>query len=129
MSGSVLLDTNIIIALFARDERVLESLANTGSVFVPSIVVGELFFGAYRSAHARNNVDRVQEFATASSVLDCDTGTAREYGRVKNQLREKGRPIPENDIWIAALAKQYALTLISRDAHFEEVGGLEVKSW
>ncbi|GAA6622656.1 PIN domain-containing protein [Scytonema sp. NUACC26] len=59
----------------------------------------------------------------------CDLVTATQYGQIRNLLRQKGRPIPDNDIWIAAVAIQYQLTLISRDAHFQEVEGLWVERW
>ena len=58
-----------------------------------------------------------------------DISTARIYGRVKNALRQSGKPIPENDIWIAAVALQHDLTLITQDAHFEHVLGLATKAW
>ncbi len=50
-------------------------------------------------------------------------------GKIKNYLRQKGLPIPENDIWIAATARQYNLTLVSRDAHFGNIENLHVESW
>jgi tRNA(fMet)-specific endonuclease VapC len=62
-------------------------------------------------------------------VLGCDTATARQYGRIKNALRARGRPIPDNDIWIAAIALQHDLTLLSRDRHFGAVAGLVVETW
>ncbi len=129
MNGRVLLDTNIVIALFARDETVLRELSNAASVFVPSIVVGELFYGAYRSRRFDENVTRVDEFVSRSAVLTCGAVTARRYAQIKNRLREAGRPIPENDIWIAAVARQHDLTLVSRDSHFAEVEGLETATW
>jgi tRNA(fMet)-specific endonuclease VapC len=129
MNGRVLLDTNIVIALFARDEIVLRELSDAASVFVPSIVVGELFYGAYRSRRFDENMTRVEEFASGSPVLDCDGTTARHYAQIKNRLRDAGRPIPENDIWIAAIARQHGLTLISRDSHFAEVEELEILTW
>ena len=76
-----------------------------------------------------SNVTRIDEFAASNVVLECDTATARQYGLIKNLLRTKGRPIPENDIWIAAVAQQYQLTLISRDEHFREVDGLLRENW
>ncbi len=129
MSGNVLLDTNIVIALLAQDDSVLERLKEAESVFVPSVVLGELFFGAYKSAHVDENVARVDEFAASSAVLVCDTATGRHYGQIKSELRAKGQPIPENDVWIAAIARQYGLTLASRDAHFNEVENLKVVAW
>jgi tRNA(fMet)-specific endonuclease VapC len=129
MNGRVLLDTNIVIALFARDQLVLEGLSNAVSVFVPSMVVGEPFYGAHRSGRFDENMARVEEFASGSAVLACDEVTARHYAQIKNRLREAGRPIPENDLWIAAVARQHGLTLVSRDSHFAEMGELEVLTW
>jgi tRNA(fMet)-specific endonuclease VapC len=129
MSGRLLLDTNIVIALFARDLAVAEHLDEAEEVSIASIVLGELYFGARRSGRMKENLARIDEFAVNSAVLGCDAETARYYGEIKNTLREKGRPIPENDIWIAAIALQYDLTLITRDAHFEEVDGLKAESW
>ena len=62
-------------------------------------------------------------------VSDCDVSTARHYGKIRELLRAKGRPIPENDIWIAAHAQQYDLTLVSRDAHFSAVEGIRIEAW
>ena len=59
MSGSVLLDTNIIIGLFANDQAILARLSKTDHIFIPSIVLGELYFGAYKSAHSEQNVRRL----------------------------------------------------------------------
>jgi tRNA(fMet)-specific endonuclease VapC len=129
MSGEYLLDTNIVIALTVRDRAVLEKLEADVKVFLPSIVLGELFFGAYRSGRVEENLDRVADLAANSTVLVCDGATARHYGRIKNQLREAGRPIPENDIWICALALQHDLSIASRDAHFGEVEGVHVETW
>lgn len=129
MNGKLLLDTNIMIAIFAGDAEVKTSLANANEVFVPSIALGELYYGAHKSSRVEANISRINEFAASSSVLTCDTETSKEYGKIKNSLRIKGRPIPENDIWIAAIAKQYELTLISRDEHFNEIDELLVMSW
>lgn len=129
MSGSVLLDTNIVIGLFANDRAVLARLPETDRIFIPSIVLGELYFGAYKSAHASENVHRIEELVAASAVLICDAVTAAHYGRIKMALRDKGRPLPENDIWIAALAQQHGLIVVSRDQHFKEIENLPVEAW
>jgi len=71
----------------------------------------------------------MNEFAESCSVLICDTETSRQYGEIKNLLRAKGRPIPENDIWIAAIAKQHELTLVSRDEHFKEIEDFLTLTW
>lgn len=129
MSGRFLLDTNIVIALFQLDVSVQENLAKAEQVFVSSIVVGELYYGAYRSGRVAANLARIEEFVAGNIILQCDVVTAQIYGKVKNSLKLKGRPIPENDIWISAIAQQYHLTLISRDQHFKEIDGLTVETW
>jgi len=129
MSGRYVLDTNIVIALFANDAAVREHLAQTDEVFVPSVVIGELCYGAQKSERSRENLARIDEFAVSNQVLGCDTDTARRYGQVKHALRLRGRPIPENDIWIAAIALQHSLTLVTRDAHLNEVEGLSLAVW
>ena len=128
-TGRFLLDTNIVIALFAEEAAVQQRLAEANEVFVPSIVLGELYYGARKSARVAENLARLDEFVASSTVLVCDVATARQYGDIKNTLRAKGRPIPENDIWIAAIAMQYQLTLVARDGHFHEVDGLRVEEW
>ncbi|RMG56201.1 MAG: type II toxin-antitoxin system VapC family toxin [Acidobacteria bacterium] len=129
MSGKYLLDTSVIIALFADDAAVKDNLAKADEIFIPCIAVGELYYGAWKSARIRENVARIDEFAADNVVLECNSGTARRYGEIKNALREKGRPIPENDIWIAAIALQHDLTVATRDTHFGEITDLKVAIW
>ena len=124
-----LLDTNIIIALFAQEAAVLQQLSQALEVFIPGIVLGELYYGAEKSANAAANIQRVSELAGRSTILACDAETAQHYGQIKNRLRAKGRPLPENDIWIAALALQHGLVLVTRDAHFNEIASLTVAAW
>ncbi len=94
MNGSYLLDTNIVIALFAEDSSVKEHLLNIEQVFVPSIVLGELYYGAYKSSHIEENIALIDEFANTNSVLGTNSNTAQEYGNIKNSLKNKGRSIP-----------------------------------
>ena len=128
MPGSTLLDTTAVIALFAGEEAVRDRIART-DVLVPSTVLGELYYGALKSGRPANNLARIEEFAASVAVLACDRETARHYGQIKDGLRSKGRPIPENDIWIAAVALQHGLPLATRDEHFKEVDGLRVEKW
>jgi len=121
MNGKYLLDTNIIIALFANEIKTVNRLKEIENVFTPSIVLGELYFGASKSKNAKENIERIKIFAGNTSILSCDSDTALNYGKIKNQLKIKGKPIPENDIWIAAIAKQYDLVIITRDEHFKLV--------
>ena len=129
MSGRVLLDTNIVIAILAKEPTAHQHLSAAAEVFASSIVLGEIHYGARKSSRVESNLQTVHEFAAANRILPCDSETAEQYGQIKNQLRAKGRPLPENDIWIAATAKQYGLTLVSRDGHFDHIDGLTVESW
>ncbi len=129
MSGRYLLDTNIIIALFADEVAVKNSLVNADEVFIPSIAIGELCYGARKSGRSKENLERIDEFIANNTVLGCDAQTARYYGEIKNNLRVKGHPLPENDIWIAAIALQYNLMLVTRDAHFLEIENLQTVAW
>jgi len=127
MSGRALVDTNVVIALFAGDPMALEALADRTAVFLCVPVIGELRYGALASARVEQNLARLDEFSKAVEVLPCDSETAACYSAVKFDLRKKGRFIPENDVWIAAIARQHGLTLISRDSHFQEIEGLELE--
>lgn len=129
MNGRFLLDTNILIALFAADQAVQQHLNERGEFYVPVIALGELYYGAMKSSRVEANIDRIDRLAASSLLLGCDNQTSRHYGEIKKNLRVKGRPIPENDIWIAAVAKQHDLTIVSRDAHFKEVESIGVEQW
>jgi tRNA(fMet)-specific endonuclease VapC len=129
MNGKYLLDTNIIIALFANDDSVKKNLAIAEEIFIPNIVIGELFYGAWKSSRSKENIARIDALASQSAILGCDAETARIYGEIKYNLSVKGHPIPENDIWIAAIAVQHELVLISRDAHFAAVDNLSIEAW
>ena len=129
MSGSVLLDTNIVIALFASDRAVTEKLAEVEEVFISSIVLGELYLGAHNSSRKEENLARLDAFAESNTILRCDERTAKRYGEIKRQLKVSGTPIPENDIGISAVAMQFSLTLVTRDKHFGTVDDLRLERW
>jgi tRNA(fMet)-specific endonuclease VapC len=129
MSGKFLLDTNVVIALFAGEQTLLDFLSHADEIFIPSIVIGELNYGARKSSRVKENIARIEKLTSSNIILACDATTASIYGEIKDQLRLKGKPIPENDIWIAAIAIQHDLVLISREEHFIEVDQLKVTAW
>jgi tRNA(fMet)-specific endonuclease VapC len=129
MSGSFLLDTSVIIAFFSGEPLVVDRFNAADEILLNSVVVGELYFGAQKSARAEANLARINNLIDRIVVLACNAETAQHYGRIKNALRIKGRPIPENDIWISASALQYDLTLATRDRHFAEVDSLKIETW
>jgi tRNA(fMet)-specific endonuclease VapC len=127
MNGRALVDTNVVIALFAGDPAAVKSLEGKTAVFLCVPVIGELRYGALASARVEQNLARLDEFSKAVEILPCDSDTAVCYSAVKLDLRKKGRPIPENDVWIAAIARQHGLTLVSRDMHFQQIKNLDVE--
>ena len=122
-----LLDTNIIVHLVNRDPAVEAKILDAGEILIPIIAVGELLFGAAKSSRANENFLLVRSFVEQNTVLLCDFDVAREYGEVKKELKALGRPIPENDVWIAAIARCWDLTLVTRDQHFQSVFRLRLE--
>jgi len=129
MAGSYVLDTNVVISLLGNDPVVRARLETSERVGIPAIVIGELYYGACRSGQVQANCEKIKQLTRESSVLVCDAGTALHYGEIKEKLRTKGRPIPENDIWIAATALRYGWTLATQDSHFQEVEALTTVMW
>jgi tRNA(fMet)-specific endonuclease VapC len=129
MSGNYLLDTSVLIELFAKDKNVLARLESAESTFIPSIALGELHYGARKSSRTEKNLEQLGALASQAVILPCDAETSYWYGIVKDSLRRAGQPIPENDIWIAAMALQHGLTLATRDNHFQAVENLQREMW
>ncbi len=127
MTGNkLLLDTNIVIELFKGDKQILAVLEEQESVYIPTAVLGELYLGAYRSANIQKKIHEIKNFLLKCIVLDTGYTTAENYAVIKTALLNKGKPIPENDIWIAATAMQYQLPLYTHDKHFAEVEGIRL---
>jgi tRNA(fMet)-specific endonuclease VapC len=82
MNGNILLDTNIVIALFANEVSIINNLRKVEEIFIPCIVVGELFFGALKSEKVNDNLSRLNEFASHNIILGCDIDTAFRYGQI-----------------------------------------------
>lgn len=132
MTARVLLDTNIVIAAIRREPLLKERIFLASSVFVPSIVVGELLYGAHNAQHSDKEFAKIDRFLTnldELAILPCDHATAQVFGWLKHTLTSVGRPIPENDYWIASLAYRYDLTLITRVGHFQGIGDIVVERW
>ena len=105
------------------------NIAWAEEVFLPVTALGELYFGAEKSGRPEANRRKLGALLSANVILPCDVIVAREYGRLKAVLRKQGTPIPDNDIWIAAIALRNELTLVSRDRHFERIPGLPLDAW
>ena len=129
MPGRALLDTSAAAALLRGDHTLNDTLEALREVYTSVVVIGELIYGARLSANSEANLERVAAFAAAVTVLPVDDATSEAYARIKQLLRRKGRPIPDNDLWIAATAAQHGLALLHNDAHFDEIDELPGLRW
>ena len=128
-AGSVLLDTSAVIPHLRGDAALSARIAQAASIHIPWVVVGELLFGAHRAVRPQEALARVRSFLKIVVLLLPDEGTAESYGFLKAELSRLGKPIPDNDLWIAAAARQWDLPLATRDAHFAQVPGLQALAW
>jgi tRNA(fMet)-specific endonuclease VapC len=126
---AVILDTNAVSSLFTGISTLGEVLAGHPRHHLPVIVIGEYRFGLLQSRKRKHLEKLLHELIRESIVLDVDETTAEVYSRVREELRAKGRPIPENDVWIAALALQHAQAVVSRDEHFDSISELVRVGW
>jgi tRNA(fMet)-specific endonuclease VapC len=130
MTGNkFLLDTNIITALLKGEVSVAEKIDKAKEIYIPTIVLGELYYGALYSTQIEKNIREIKNLTSNYSTLKVDEETSLAYGNIKAALRKKGKPIPENDIWIAAIAEQHKLIVVTRDKHFKEIESIKLKSW
>ena len=118
-----LLDTNIIIR-YIKGESNLDDIVKEENLYFSSITLGELLFGAECSARKETNAAVYAGFCGELAEVRADSFVAPAYARIKAQLKNDGHPIPENDIWIAACAMTYDLTVVTSDEHFSFVKGI-----
>lgn len=126
--SNISLDTNAFHTLL-ENTALKEKIESSKEVFVSSVVLGELYYGYKGGDRENKNRQWLQYFLETAqiSVLTVDEATAEYYAQIREELRKKGKPIPSNDIWIAAHAMQTGSVLITDDGHFDEVVGL--RTW
>jgi predicted nucleic acid-binding protein len=125
----LILDTNAVSALLQGDNILVELLSDVAHHHLPTVVVGEYRYGLKRSRHRELLTSMFEGLIGESTILPIDLATASHYATLRNELRDQGTPIPENDLWIAALSRQHALMIVSRDRHFDHVAGVLRKGW
>ncbi len=130
MTGNkFLLDTNIVIEIFDGNKEIADRLNDLSEFYISAVVAGELFIGINRVANKSKHLKKLNDFLELCSVLNTDIITAQYYGEIVAALYKKGKPLPINDLWIAAAALQHNLILVTRDKHFNEIKGLKTKTW
>jgi len=125
----VIVDTNALSAFADGSSLAIAALQAAGEVSVPVIVLGEFRYGITHSRRRREYEAWLEQYLPAFRVLEVTAETAVEYAQLRSELRQLGRLIPANDIWIAALCRQHDLPLLSRDAHFDHVKRLRRQAW
>jgi len=122
----LLLDSNAFSLLALGQRQVAELVRGADEVLLSAIVLGELLAGFRRGSRFEQNMAHLNAFLEEplASVVPVDSVTADRYARVSASLRAKGRPIPTNDMWLAAHAMETGADLVSADRHFEHVDGI-----
>ena len=122
----ILLDTNRLSDALAEDDAVLDRLETAEEIHVPVVALGEIRAGFLAGRRPAQNEARLGWFLSRDGVstIGIDSRVSHRYAEIHRALRRAGKPIPTNDLWIAALAIEHGLALYSRDAHFADVPGL-----
>ena len=125
----MILDSNAISDWWQGRPALLAVLEKAASVYLPVPVLGEFRFGILKSNRRAQMEVWFEEAKRLTSILTADAQTAECYALIRHTLETQGRRIPMNDLWIAAIARQHQLPILSRDTHFDAVENLERVSW
>ena len=125
----MILDTNALSAAADNDTALVAVLARADDLAIPVIVLGEYRHGIAQSRHRTSYEKWLSGLLNDCMVFDVDEPTTHHYAEITLELKRKGKPIPTNDIWIAALCRQHALPLLSQDRHFDWIDGSRRIGW
>lgn len=130
---SYLLDTNHVSKVLDGDPTIRQQLVvvqqRGDAIGISTTVLGELYFAAYSSERKEHNLRRIAQLVDQVNLWFFDGRAAEEFGRIRAELRRKGKPIPPMDVQIAAVARTLGLTVATADQHFGFVDGLSVENW
>ena len=125
----MILDTNALSAAADDDPGLAAVFARAEQIALPVIVLGEYRHGIAQSRHRTSYENWLQELLNDCLLLDIQEPTTHYYAEISLELKRKGKLIPTNDLWIAAVARQHRLQIVTRDTHFRAVRGLRVTAW
>ncbi len=125
----MILDTNALSAVADNEPAAALLFRRAATIELPVITLGEYRFGLADSRHREEYEEWLDALVVAARVLPVDATTSEYYAEIRSELRRAGRPIPSNDLWIAALSRQHRLALMTQDRHFDAVRGLERIEW
>lgn len=125
----MILDTNALSAAADGDAALTAVLSRADQMAIPAIVLGEYRYGIALSRHRASYERWLEGLLQDCIVLDISEPTTHHYAHISVELKRLGKPIPTNDLWIAALCRQHSLPLLSRDRHFDSVQGTKRIGW
>jgi tRNA(fMet)-specific endonuclease VapC len=122
----ILIDTNFYAAFKRNEAEAVNLLRKVEYIGVNTIILGELLAGFRCGSRERQNREELDQFLDSARVelISVDEESAEFYAQIFAELRQKGRPIPSNDLWLAASALQHGLALATYDDHFNQITGL-----
>ena len=131
MTIKVALDTNAYRALDDGNEQLANVIKTVAQIGMPLITLGELYYGIFGGNRQEKSLAELNRFLSLPriEILDIDEVTAKNFGEIGATLKRIGKPIQQNDMWIAALCKQYGYALATNDGGFRNITGLEVISF
>ena len=124
-----LFDTNIIIGFLKNDIKIVERAGELEEINISVITVGEILYGANNSEKSEENIKKYKNFFEFCNIVNVTEKTAEFYAEIRYKLKKAGKPIPENDIWIAAIAVENGYTIITRDKHLKSIEFIKTEEW
>jgi tRNA(fMet)-specific endonuclease VapC len=125
----LILDTNALSAIAEGERKAVKEFARAAEPAIPVVVLGEYRFGISHSRHKHEYERWLAELVTVCTVFEVNEETAVSYAALRSELKKAGTLIPSNDVWIAALCRQHAAPILSRDRHFDLVSGIQRVTW
>jgi len=125
----MIIDTNALSDIFKENDTIKAHLENANHLYVPVIVLGEYRFGIKASTKSEELTTLLSDFMNTVQELIIGAKTASYYADIRWELKNNGTPIPENDIWIAALCREFNEPILSRDSHFDYIKGITRLTW
>ncbi len=126
---ALIFDTNALSAFADGDEKLLNAVENEHDLALPTIVLGEYLYGIHQSRLRATYQAWIKANLSFFAILPVVLETAQRYSEIRHELKAAGTPIPTNDLWIAALARQHRMPLVTRDRHFRAIRGLNIVAW
>jgi tRNA(fMet)-specific endonuclease VapC len=129
MGSGLILDTNALSAWADGIHDAGVKLNQADSIKIPSIALGEFLFGIQQSRDRLEYLEFLNDHLPSVEIVSVSAETAKQYSEIRLELKKIGKPIPVNDTWIAAIARQLKEPILTNDHHFDYVSNIETVSF